>query len=475
MDGFELIMAKKAKTVVSAHAVVTSNITHVSGVSSSDFVNDGSRDYAIYTAQTRAIPSCCDGMKDCQRKALWLMRNKTDKLKTVSLSGQLISENLYVHGDVSASETISRLAAPYLNNIPMFDGIGAFGTRVGPDSWGAPRYTYVKRGKLAQSLLYNDLDIVPQRPNYDGSTQEPVNFLPLIPLVLLNGVSGIAVGWSTDILPHDLNDIVDATLSAIDGKDINDFLPSYNNFDITVNQLATNQYEFQGKVTIESATSIHVTELPPDLSLEKFKARLNIMEDNGQINTYIDRSSKSINIEIKFKRGSIDSWTEQDAIDFLKLKTKSTQRLVVLDFNNKSIKQYDTKVDLIKAFVDWRLTWYNVRYTKLIADCNYDLNWNLALKQCVDMKLPAFLGKANNRAEIIDKITTITASIAVDADQIDRIAALPSYRWAADSYASVIENIKNLHVTVSDYQAILSDPKKMRAIYRREVAALKKL
>jgi len=168
----------------------------------SDYIKDTSRDYSIYVCEQRAIPNVSDGLKDSQRKALWTIRNKSEKIKTISLAGEMISGGLYLAGDTSAAMAISMLAAPYVNNVTLLDGIGAFGTRVAPvEGIGAPRYTYVKKNKSSDMLLYKDLDIVPVKDNYDGSTKQPEHFLPLIPLVLLNGVSGIAVGWSTDILP----------------------------------------------------------------------------------------------------------------------------------------------------------------------------------------------------------------------------------------------------------------------------------
>lgn len=447
----------------------------IQDVATSDFINTSSRDYAIYTAQNRAIPSSCDGLKDGQRKMLWLMRNKAEKVKTISLSGLSIQEGLFLHGDASASETISRLAAPYLNNIPLFDGVGAFGTRVAPDGWGAPRYTYVKKSKNAEKLLYPDLDIVPLRPNYDGSNVEPCNFLPLIPLVLLNGVSGIAVGWSTEILPHTLADIANATVAAIDNKPISRIKPSYNYLDIEVVDLGNNSYEFAGKVEIESGVSVRVKELPPDLSLEKFKTRLNSMEDEGLINTYVDRSTKNIDVEVRFRRGQIDSWTVADAIKFLKLTNKTTQRIVVLDFNNTSIRQYDTVEDLIKNFVEWRLKWFTTRFEKQVADLTQDLNFACAVKLCVDKGLPKFLPTAQNKAQVEQEVRRICSKIKLDDAQMDKLVSFPSYRWAKDSVAKIEQEIADLSNKIVELEHILADPARIRSIYKSEVQALLKI
>ena len=440
----------------------------------SDYINTTSKEYAIYTAQNRAIPSSCDGLKDGQRKMLWLMRNKSEKVKTISLAGSAIQEGIFLHGDVSASDTISRLAAPYLNNIPLFEGLGAFGTRVAPDGWGAPRYTYVKRGKQADRLLYTDLDIVPLKPNYDGSVMEPANFLPLIPLVLLNGISGIAVGWSTEILPHSLRDIVSATVAAIDGKPVPAIIPSFDYLQTRIRSLGDNAYEFTGAIKIDGATTVRITELPPDLSLERFKARLNQMEDDGSISAYVDRSTKLIDIEVRFKRGVIDAWTETDALNFFKLRSKSTQRLVVLDFNNTSIRQYDTAADLISAFVAWRIQWFATRYTQLRDNLLSELNFACGIQACLKGGLPKWLPTALNKADVENQVRKLAAGIALTDEQIERIVSLPSYRWARDSLAKVEAEILDLGNRIVEYETILADPQKIRTIYKSEVQALLK-
>lgn len=443
-------------------------------ISASDFIKKTSRDYSIYVCQSRGIPGVCDGLKDAQRKALFIMKSKGDKIKTVSLAGEMISSNIYLHGDASAAETLSLMAALYCNNIPFLHGIGAFGTKVGPTDWGAPRYTYIKKYGYTESLIYPDYDIIPLKENYDGSVMEPKNFLPLIPLVLLNGISGIAVGWSTEILPRGLDDLIDATIAAIDGKKIKTIVPRYDYLECGVRNIGMNAWEFTGKVRFDGNT-IWVEELPPDMSLEKFKARLNQMEDEEKIQTYIDRSTKDIKVEVKFKRGTIDGWDEDKAIDYLKLRSKTTERLVVLDWDGNNIRQYETAEQLVSEFVEWRLGWYTVRYNKMVDDLTYDLNFNLALKACYDNGLPAFLPKAQNKAEVVDKILVFTKGITIDEDQIQRIAGLPSYRWAKDGYDSISDTITQLTDKIDEYKDILSDPKKQRDIYKKEVQALKKL
>jgi DNA gyrase/topoisomerase IV subunit A len=442
---------------------------------SSDYILETSRDYSIYVCESRAIPKVADGLKDAQRKALWLVRNRSEKTKTVSLAGEMISSGLYLHGDASAAGAISMLAAPYVNNVPLLTGIGAFGTRVAPvDGIGAPRYTYIKRGKAAQDLMFADMDIVPLKENYDGSTLEPEHFLPLIPTVLLNGVSGIAVGWSTEILPRSFKSLVDATLKALEGSKLKRIPPSYELYNVDVKHLEDNSWEFSGKVTIVDSSTVKVTELPPDLTLEKFKERLNTYEDENKINTYTDRSTKLIDITIKMARGSVKDWNEARALDYFKLRQKKTERIVVIDWNGQSIRQYDSAEKLIEDFVQWRLGWYKVRYENRLSKDEYELGFWKGVKECFDKKLPSKLSSIKDRKSLMTEVSVITAKLSLDEPRIERIVNLAAYRWVQDAYADVLAKIKELEASIKEHKKILKDPELRKGIFKDELEALKK-
>lgn len=443
---------------------------------SSNYILDTSREYSIYVCESRAIPKVADGLKDAQRKALWLIKSKAEKIKTVSLAGEMISSGLYLHGDASAAGSISMLAAPYVNNVPLLDGIGSFGTRVAPvDGIGAPRYTYVKRGKAANELMFPDMDIVPVKENYDGSTIEPQHFLPLIPTVLLNGVSGIAVGWSTEILPRSFKSLVQATLDILDGKKIKRIAPSYELYNVGVKHLEDNSWEFTGKVEIVDTSTLLVTELPPELTLEKFKERLNTYEDENKISTYTDRSTDAINITVKMSRGACKGWNEARAIDYLKLRQKKTERIVVIDWNGKAIRQYTNAEEVVKDFVEWRLGWYETRFQNKLDKDNYELGFWKGVKACFDDKLPARLGTIVSRAALDADVKSVTVKLTLDDKRVDRIVNLPAHRWTKDAYADVLSRIKDLEANIKEYKRILKDPEARKSLYREEVEALKKV
>jgi DNA gyrase/topoisomerase IV subunit A len=442
----------------------------------SDYIKDTSRDYSIYVCEQRAIPNVSDGLKDSQRKALWTIRNKSEKIKTISLAGEMISGGLYLAGDASAGMAISMLAAPFVNNVTLLDGIGAFGTRVAPvEGIGAFRYTYVKKNKSSEMLLYKDLDIVPVKDNYDGSTKQPEHFLPLIPLVLLNGVSGIAVGWSTDIMPRNLKKLVAATQQALDGKEPKGLEPSFDYLDVSVKNLEPNVWEFTGKVEIVNTSLVKITELPPNLTLENFRKRLVKMEEEDKIVTFIDDSTKVIDIRVTFKRGELKGWTESDLIEFFKLRQRATERIVVIDWNGTSIRQYASAETLVKEFVEWRLKWYSTRYEKMLEDDSYELKYWQGIKACFDGKLPERLSKKANKAEVESDVDTLTTKIGLDASQIDKIVSLPTFKWAIDFLAVAKENIARLQGNIKEHKAILKSPVRLREIYKSELDDLKKI
>lgn len=442
-------------------------------VGTSEHINSSSKEYALYVGEQRAIPKAIDGLKSAQRKALFLMMTRGGEIKTVSLSGETISKGLYVHGDVSMSDTISLLAAPYSNNLPWLLGIGTFGTKVNPKAFAAPRYTYVKRAKHADEILFTDKDIIPMQENYDGSTEEPLHFIPIIPTVLLNGVSGIAVGWSTEILPRSVNDLIKATVSAIEGKKFKAPAPTYEYLDCTATNIEGNAWEFSGRVKILNSSTCEVQELPPDLTLEKFRDRLIQLEDQKIIRTFTDHSADKIRIEICFPRGALVDKDEAWVIKTLKLTSRKTERIVAVDWDNKSIRQFESAEQLIKEFVEIRFRFYVTRFEKLLKDDTYELNYWKGVKLCFEKGLPAEILNAKDKAAVIACIRQITKSCKLDDDQIEKIAGIASYNWAKDRYKVVQDRIKELEGSIKKYTDLLANHDDIRDIYRQEVLALR--
>lgn len=441
---------------------------------SSDYIKKIAKDFSLYVCSSRGIPNLPDGLKDVQRKILWGLKSKNDKIKVNALVGHITEENLYVHGDAAGMDAVSHMAAPYCNNIPFIYGDGNFGSRVSPTGWAAGRYTYVKKTKITESLLYTDLAIVPLKDNYDGSTKEPVHFLPLIPLTLLNGISGIAVGWSTEILPHSYKDIVQGCIDVLKGKKPKKLSPSYDYLDVEIEHIEDNTYYISGKVEIKDTSTCIVRELSPYISIEKFKENLNTMEDNGIINSYTDNSTKSINITVKFPRGFLKDKTEKQIIDILKIKQKKTERIVVIDFNGESIITYENPENLLVDFVNWRIEWFYKRYEKYIEDDSYELIYQKGLRKCIIGKLPDKLKKLETKNELKEEISKLTDN-SLDERQTERLMSIPFYKWTVDFIKEVDEKISKLEEKIKDDTDTMNNRKKLEQIYISELENLKKL
>lgn len=445
---------------------------------SSKYILDTSREFALYSAMHRAIPFASDGLKDSQRIALWVAKNK-DVVKVSALNGAMAESNLYVHGD--ASGTISLLAAPFLNNVPFFEGHGAFGTRSDTYPNSAPRYVSVKRSKAAEAFLYNDPDILEMVENYDGSNVMPSTFLPIIPTTLLNGISGTAVGWSTDILPHSLSDLIKATIEALDRKPLTKLKPTYSYTKCAIKALEENVWQISGAVEFVDSSTIRVVELPPELPLEKFREKLDILEENRKIQGYTDNSSKEINVLVKFKRGSVQKEFVDSYLDILKLRARKTERIVVIDFNMTGIHQYPNPESFVEAFVEWRFGHYVRRYENLLKVESKDLIFWKGVKACFDYGLLESLTAAGqpiaNKKAVVAQIVRVTEmdKLALEDDHIDRIASFPTYRWTKEEYDDVIKKIAELEKNILYYKDLLANPVKIRGIFKSEVKALEKL
>lgn len=474
-----------------------------------NYIRRTSREYSIYVCSTRAIPSIEDGLKHGQRIALWLLRNRAEKLKTSALSGLMAYERLYVHGDVSANNAIGLLAAPYKNNIPLIEGLGQFGSRAAPvEGIGAPRYTEVRRSKAAELMLYRDLDLVPLEDNYDGSNQQPKHFLPLIPTVLLNGVEGIAVGWATSILPRDPKALVQATQDALRGKKLKTIPPKFNLYDIDIVERGPNQWEFRGKAEIVDSSTVHITELPPGMSIDKLRADLIAMEENGAIVGFTDRSTEEIDVTVQFKRGSLKgspattankteivdghvysykektearpTWTSEDAIKFFKLSEKVTERIVVVDWGGERISTYENAEKVIESFAQWRLGWYTRRFEKMFEDANYELLYWDVLRVLFADGFTARLGKFPDRGAMEEDVRAVVKKRMpktwpmVDDRTIDRVVNLPTYRWTKAFEAEIQAKIDGLVADMNYYAETLEDPEKLKQVYLDELEELKK-
>ena len=180
--------------------------------------------YAIATVKDRALPRVGDGQKPVQGRILYSMwtsntRAGTKRTKSAAVVGDVLGK-LHPHGDQSVYDALVRLAQDFTMRYPLIDGEGNFGSRDG-DEAAAYRYTEARLTKFAEVLLAEiDLGTVDFIPNYDGTREEPTMLPARLPVVLLNGASGIAVGMATEIPSHNLNEVAAAAIAMIREPDI---------------------------------------------------------------------------------------------------------------------------------------------------------------------------------------------------------------------------------------------------------------
>jgi len=186
-------------------------------------MEDGYLRYSMSVIIDRALPDVRDGMKPVHRRIMYSMyeeglRSSARHRKSANVVGAVMGK-YHPHGDSSIYDAMVRLAQPWSTRYPLVNGQGNFGSMDG-DPPAAMRYTEAKMHRVADELLADiDKDTVDFRDNYDGTTQEPTVLPAKLPNLLLNGQVGIAVGMATSIPPHNLNEIVDATVYKIDHPD----------------------------------------------------------------------------------------------------------------------------------------------------------------------------------------------------------------------------------------------------------------
>ena len=181
-------------------------------------------DYSMSVIVSRALPDVRDGLKPVHRRVLYGMNdlglkfNKAHK-KSARIVGEVLGK-YHPHGDTSVYDSMVRMAQPWSLRYPLVDGQGNFGSMDG-DSPAAMRYTEARLKKISDLILADiGKETVDFRLNFDDSLEEPTVLPTRLPNLLINGASGIAVGMATNMLPHNLSEVIDGTIATIDNPDI---------------------------------------------------------------------------------------------------------------------------------------------------------------------------------------------------------------------------------------------------------------
>jgi DNA topoisomerase-2 len=357
-----------------------------------DFIDSELIHFSIYDCQ-RNIPHMMDGLKTSQRKILWccFRRNLVSDVKVAQLSGYISEHSHYLHGEKSLHTTIISMAQDFVgsNNINLLLPHGQFGTRLqgGSDS-ASERYIFTHLNPLCRILYNSDDD---ERLDYiidDGHSLEPIFYSPIIPMVLVNGISGIGTGFSTTILPYSPFKIIECLLDYLiqfeDGSDwcfdhhsdhgcpdnveLLPFTPNvsldpyYEGFTGTIEKQDEYRYIITGTYEKHDENTIHITELPIGTWTLPYIDILNNLIDKKEIKNYTSNSTETeIDILVHFYPGILSSMDEKNIVKVLKLTTiVSASNMHLFDMKN-DLRKYNDVYEIMGEYFMHRLIEYKYR------------------------------------------------------------------------------------------------------------------
>ena len=385
-------------------------------ISLKKYAEESYLNYAMYVILDRALPNVGDGLKPVQRRILYAMSELgldagSKYKKSARTVGDVIGK-FHPHGDSAAYEAMVLMAQNFSFKYPLVDGQGNWGSQDDPKSFAAMRYTESKLTNFA-NLLISELKsgTVDWHPNFDGSLLEPVIFPAKIPMILLNGTSGIAVGMATDIPSHNINEVIDATVKILEKpkSDLKDLLkiikgPDFsNNASIVASPEELEEMYSSGRVGFkiqaqwrQDKNQIIINALPYQASGSKILEQIAEQMINKKLPMVVDLADEGdhedpIRLVITLKSNRVNA---EDVMNHLYAST-DLQKNYRVNMNLISLKggpKVFSLVDLLKEWVIFR-------------------------KDTVKRKLEHRLDQVNDRLHILEGLLTIF----VDLDKVIKI------------------------------------------------------
>jgi DNA gyrase subunit A len=334
-------------------------------------------DYSMSVIVSRALPDVRDGLKPVHRRVLYgmldlgVLSNRPYK-KSARIVGEVLGK-YHPHGDTSVYDTMVRMAQTWSLRYPLIDGQGNFGSMDG-DPPAAMRYTEARLKKIAEEMLADiEKDTVDFRPNFDDSLEEPTVLPSRIPNLLVNGASGIAVGMATNMPPHNLTEIIDATIAYIDNRSI-DILglmqyvkaPDFPTGGIIYGyegvreafETGRGRIVMRAKTHVETASDrdrIIVTEIPYQINkAEMIRKTADLVNDKKLegISDIRDESDRDgLRIVYELKRDAITNVVLNNLFKYTELQTSFSVNNIALVHGRPQMLNLK---DLIKHYVDHR-------------------------------------------------------------------------------------------------------------------------
>lgn len=388
-----------------------------------DIVKEEYRNYQIYTLMDRAIPYLQDGLKPGQRRILFtLWKNQSKGLMKVSSATGLVL-TLHPHGPASVESAIVNLAQDYTfsNNYPLIDKKGYFGERM-ETAPAASRYIECKLGKIADYLLFDDMNQVEMVPNYDEKVMEPLCLYPKLPIMLLNGAEGIGTGFSSVIPSFHHSDIIASIKQFIETgkpKKLKCYVHSYKN-KIEVDERGRLVFSMTFQ---EIDGSIYITELPRGYDAQKVYRYLTKYIEEDYIKDFIDSSvNNDVKIELIFKKG------QQPKLDEVvkKMGTVSTMVPNYTLISERGVRIFNAPEEIIEIFGNKRLEVVRRRYELLVEDLEKKIRQNNEIIRFIKEKEYEIATKSQNRKTFVEYLDKKKYTFA------EYLADMPIYRMTKE-------------------------------------------
>ncbi len=299
-------------------------------------VNRSFLDYASYVIRDRAIPNLADGLKPVQRRILWALHDKDDGrfIKVANIVGHTMQ--YHPHGDASIGDALVVLA----NKRYLIEGQGNFGNIYTGDLAAAPRYIECRLTELARSELFND-EITELVPSYDGRNQEPVALPSKLPLLLMLGTEGIAVGMSSRILPHNFPELLEAQIAILKKQPFK-CLPDFQTgglMDARGYKDGAGEIKVRAKLKVKDESTVVIKEIPPTTTTDSLIDSIEDASRKGKIKvkSINDFTSEEVEIEVKAPSGVSADQLEDALYAFTDCEVTIASRIVVIR-NNRPVE-----------------------------------------------------------------------------------------------------------------------------------------
>ena len=474
-------------------------------------------DYSMSVIIGRALPDVRDGLKPVHRRILYAMHDmgllhNRKHSKCAGVVGELLKK-YHPHGDSAVYDALVRLAQPWSLRYPLIDGQGNFGS-VDGDPPAAYRYTECRMSRIAEEMLADiDKDAVEFLPNFDEQTSEPTVLPARIPNLLVNGSNGIAVGMATNIPPHNLTEIVDATITLVNNPaaqlaDILKFVqgPDFPTAGIIHGRAGIvdaykngrGRFIMRAKAAIETITkdrkAIIITEIPYQVNKARLVERIaqlvneKIVDAISDVRDESDRDGMRIVVELK-RDGEPQLVLNQL---FKHTQMQESFSMILLAVVNAQPKELGL-VQAIKLFIDHRVDVVRRRTAFLLAkakDREHILEGYLTALDHLDNVIVIIRASAN-RAEARENLVAFFAGRKIDinvtgrtpkrdpenpftAIQADAILELQLHRLTKLSIDEITKELNLTRENIAEYESILGSEKKLRGVIVKELEEIKK-